>query len=132
MHRPQPRLRPLHLTRLSLFYLAGYLLLAGIGLLAAPDLALRLFFSTGDYGTVFPRAAGLLLLGLSLIVAQLIRHRAEAMYPTTVMVRSLFLIGFGWLYWISRDPFFAIIVGIVALGVLLTSAGLILDWRRRW
>lgn len=122
----------LRLTRLSLFYLAGYLFPAGAGLLGAPDWSLRVFQSTGDYGSVFPRALGLLLLGLGLFTVQLIRHRTEPLYPTTVAVRALFLAGFAWLYWLSLDPFFLIVFAIVAFGVLLTSTCLAIDlWRTR-
>lgn len=128
-HAAPPGLR---WTRLSLFYVAGYLFPTGAGLLGAPDQALQLFRSTGDYGSVFPRALGLLLLGLGLITVQLIRHRSEPLYPTTVAVRGLFLAGFAWLYWMSLDPFFLIIIAIVAFGVLLTSTCLAVDlWRGR-
>ena len=44
-------------TRLSLFYLAGYLIPAGLLLLFAPTFALRLLLSNGEYGDVFPRMA---------------------------------------------------------------------------
>jgi len=40
-------------TRLSLFYLAGYLIPAGLLLLFAPTFALRLLLSNGEYGDVF-------------------------------------------------------------------------------
>jgi hypothetical protein len=119
------------LTRISLFYLAGYLFPAGAGLLGAPDQALQLFQSTGDYGSVFPRALGLLLLGLGLITVQLIRHRTEPLYSTTVAVRGLFLAGFAWLYWMSLDPFFLVVFAVVAFGVLLTSTCLAVDLLRR-
>lgn len=48
----------MHRTRLSLLYLAGYLTFAGLALLLVPTFALRLLFSNGDYGGVFPRLAG--------------------------------------------------------------------------
>ncbi len=68
-------------TRFSLFYLAGYLLPAGIGLLFAPRLTLKLLLSNTDYGDMFPRLAGMFLLGLFIIVVQLIRLRNEIIYP---------------------------------------------------
>src|SRR5258706_309275 len=46
-------------TRFSLFYLAGYLIPAGLLLLLAPTFSTRLLLSNGDYGDVFPRLAGI-------------------------------------------------------------------------
>lgn len=110
-------------TRLSLYYLAGYLLLTGLLLLAAPVTTLKLLLSNGDYGSdVFPRVAGLLLLGIGIIVVQIIRNSAEVLYSTTLMLRSVFLVGFLGFYWYTRDPFFLVVVAVVALGVLMTGA----------
>lgn len=118
-------------TRLSLLYLAGYLLLTGLLLLVAPQATLQLMLSTGDYGSVFPRVAGLLLLGIGLIIVQIIRLRAEMLYLTTLMVRSVFLIGFLGLYLSTRDPLFLVILGVVGLGVTLTGTSYWLDRRER-
>ena len=109
-------------TRLSLIYLAGYLSFAGIALLVAPTFALQLLFSNGHYGEVFPRLAGMLLLGLAALIAQIIRHRLEVLYPTTLLVRVFFLAVLGYLYLLSSDPFFLVVFGIVALGVVLTGS----------
>ncbi|MDP9271728.1 MAG: hypothetical protein M3P14_12300 [Chloroflexota bacterium] len=108
-------------TRLSLFYLATYLTVAGLALLIVPGFALKLLFSNGEYGDVFPRLAGMLLLGLAALVTQIIRHRLEVLYPTTLVVRIFFLAVLAYLYVLSSDPFFVVILGIVALGVLLTG-----------
>lgn len=116
----------MHRTRLSLFYLAGYLLPTGLVFLVAPDLGFKLLFSTGQYGDVIPRMAGGLLLGLGIVVVQIIRHRVEVLYPTTVAVRLMFLAIFGWLYARTGDPFFLAVMGVVGLGVLLTGAALLL------
>ena len=108
-------------TRLSLYYLAGYLTFAGLALLLVPTFALKLLLSNGDYGDVFPRVAGMLLLGLAIIISQIIRHRVEVLYPTTLVVRLFFLVVFAYLYLSSNDPFFLVVFGIVALGVILTG-----------
>ncbi len=108
-------------TRLSLYYLAGYLTFAGLALLLVPTFALQLLLSNGDYGEVFPRVAGMLLLGLAILVTQIIRHRVEVLYPTTLVVRLFFLVVFAYLYLSSNDPFFLVVFGIVALGVVLTG-----------
>jgi hypothetical protein len=108
-------------TRLSLFYLAGYLWFAGLALLLVPTLALQLLFSNGEYGDVLPRLAGMLLLGLAILITQIIRHRVEVLYPTTLVVRVFFLLVLGYLYLSSGDPFFLVVFGIVALGVVFTG-----------
>jgi hypothetical protein len=108
-------------TRLSLFYLAGYLWFAGLALLLVPTFALQLLFSNGEYGDVLPRLAGMLLLGLAILITQIIRHRVEVLYPTTLVVRVFFLLVLGYLYLSSGDPFFLVVFGIVALGVVFTG-----------
>jgi hypothetical protein len=108
-------------TRLSLFYLAGYLTFAGLALLLVPTFALQLLFSNGEYGEVFPRLAGMLLLGLAILVTQIIRHRIEVLYPTTLVVRLFFLVVLASLFLSSGDPFFLVVFGIVVLGVTFTG-----------
>jgi hypothetical protein len=108
-------------TRLSLYYLAGYLTFAGLALLLVPTFALKLLLSNGDYGEVFPRLAGMLLVGLAILVTQIIRHRVEVLYPTTLVVRLFFLVVFAYLYLSSSDPFFLVVFVIVAVGVILTG-----------
>ena len=117
-------------TRLSLFYLAGYLTFAGLALLLFPSFALRLLFSNGHYGEVLPRLAGMLLIGLAILVTQIIRHRVEVLYSTTLAVRLFFLAVFTYLYAISGDPFFLVVFGIVALGVVLTGSSYLRERRK--
>ena len=114
-------------TRLSLIYVVAYLLAAGIFLLIAPRLALKLLFSNADYGVIMPRLNGLLLVGLGMLVAQIVRHRVVALYPTTLAVRVVFCVGFIALYLLSRDPLFLVLLAVVGLGVLATSASYVLD-----
>lgn len=111
----------MHRTRLSLYYLAGYLTFAGLALLLVPTFALQLLFSNGEYGDVFPRLAGMLLLGLAILITQIIRHRIEVLYPTTLVVRVFFLVVLAYLFLSSTDPFFLVVFGIVALGVIFTG-----------
>lgn len=116
-------------TRLSLFYLAGYLTFAGAALLLVPSFALKLLLSNGDYGEVFPRLAGMLLLGLAILVTQIIRHRVEVLYATTLVVRLFFLVVFAYLFLSSDDPFFLVVFGIVLLGVILTGYSYLTEHR---
>jgi hypothetical protein len=111
----------MHRTRLSLFYLAGYLTFAGLALLLVPRFALQLLLSNGDYGEVLPRLAGMLLLGLAILITQIIRHRIEVLYPTTLVVRIFFLVVLAYLFLSSSDPFFLVVFGIVLLGVVFTG-----------
>ncbi len=108
-------------TRLSLWYLTTYLLLGGIGLLVDPDMALKLLFAEGDYGTAMPRLAGMLMIGLGVFVLQIIRHELSVLYPTTLAVRGFFLVSMFAVYLSTSDPLFFALICIVGLGVLLTG-----------
>ncbi len=116
-------------TRLSFFYLVGYLTLGGLGLLFAPALALKLLGATGIYAPVLVRFMGALLLALGILVAQIVRHRVEALYPTTLAVRVVLVATMVALYGASRDPLFLVLTGIVGLGMVLTATGLLADRR---
>jgi hypothetical protein len=116
-------------TRLSLYYLVSYLTVAGLALFLVPSFALDLLLSNGDYGDLFPRLAGMVLIGLAIMVGQIIRRHVEVMYTTTLIVRTFFLIGFVFLFAISGDPFFLVVFGIVAVGVALTTYGYLRDRR---
>jgi hypothetical protein len=119
------------LTRLSLYYLAGYILPAGVMLFLAPDLSLKLLQSNGSYGDIMPRVAGAAFVALGGIVVQIIRHRVEVLYTTTLGLRVFLLSALLWMYARSSDPFFLIVSGIVALGMTLTSTAYLLDSRGR-
>lgn len=114
-------------TRLSFFYLMTYLGLGGLGLLAAPDLALRLLGSTANDSLYLARFIGAFMIALSIIVIQIVRHRVEVMYLTALMARIVLLAAALWLYFESRDLLFLSISGIVGLGMLFTVFGLIAD-----
>ena len=74
-------------TRLSLFYLASYLNLIGFGLLLVPATTLDFLQSSGDYGDIFPRVAGMLMSGLGITVAGLIHADVSELYPATIAIR---------------------------------------------
>jgi len=116
-------------TNLSLIYVATYLWGAGIALLIAPRLALHLLLSTGDYGEILPRLAGLLLIGLGMLVVQIIRYQIADLYSTTIALRVVFCLGFILLYLRSRDPLFLVLLAVVGLGVLATSLCYLRDRR---
>jgi uncharacterized membrane protein YoaK (UPF0700 family) len=116
-------------THLSLYYLAGYLLFAGIALIATGQFAMRLLLSNGEYGDALPRLLGVVLLALGILVAQIVRHRLEVLYSTTLLVRALILAVLAGLFVSTRDPFFLVLIAIVGLGVILTGTSYLLDRR---
>jgi uncharacterized membrane protein YoaK (UPF0700 family) len=116
-------------THLSLYYLAAYLLVAGAALIATGQFAMRMLLSNGEYGDALPRLLGVVLLALGILIAQIIRHRLEVLYPTTLAVRGLILGVLAGLFVATRDPFFLVLILIVGLGVVLTGASYVLDRR---
>jgi len=116
-------------TRLSLYYPATYLTIAGVLLLVAPRLSMRLLFSNGDYGDVFPRVAGMMILGLGLIVIQVVRLQLEQLYSTLWAIRLLFCIGWLGFYFYTRDPYFLVLLVIVGIGFVWTGSSLLRERR---
>lgn len=116
-------------TRLSLYYLAAYLLGAGIALILAPSLALKLLFASGQYGDVLPRLLGVVLLALGIVIVQIIRHRLEVLYPTTLIARTLIVAVLIGLFIYSHDPLFISLLVVVGFGMVLTGSSFLLDRR---
>jgi hypothetical protein len=117
-------------THLSLYYLITYLITAGLGFLLIPQVMLKLLFSNGNYGDMFPRLVGMLILALAILVFQIIRLKIESLYTSTLIVRGMILTCLVSFYLYSRDPFFLIVISIVSVGVLLTGIGYYLDRHR--
>lgn len=118
-------------TRFSLFYLAGYLIPAGLMLLIAPTFSTRPLLSNGEYGNVFPRLAGMLLIGIGVLVVQIIRLHPDMLYTTTLAIRLFFCACFIVFYLMSQDPFFLVLLAIVAFGLILTGTSYLLDKRSK-
>lgn len=116
-------------TRLSFFYLAAYLLGAGIALIVAPSIALKLLFATGHYGDVMPRLLGVVLLALGIIIVQIIRKQVEALYTTTLIVRAFIMVVLLGLLIYSGDPLFISLMVVVGLGMVLTGTSYLSDRR---
>ena len=114
-------------TRLSLTYLATYLLVGGIGLLLAPKIALSLLLATGDYGRVFPQIVGMFMIGLGIVVVQIIRFDVAVLYPTTLAIRAFFLVCLVGLYLATVDPLFLVLIAIVGFGFVLTGWSYLTD-----
>jgi hypothetical protein len=118
-------------TWLSLFYETGYLLVAGVFLLAAPDTAFKLLFSNNSYGDVLPRLLGTVLLSIGVIFVQIVRMHIEKLYTTTIVVRVPLMAINLWLFIYSGNPLFLTLFVIVTLGVVLTVTGYVLDQRSK-
>ena len=118
-------------TKRSLYYVAAYLTATGIGLIFAPGPVLRLLFSNRQYDDVFPRFSGVLMLGLGLLVIQVIRHEAEALYSSTLLIRAIIWVTVLGFYFSTRDPFFLVVLGVVGLGMIVTGTALYSDRRSK-
>lgn len=116
-------------AHLSLFYLAGYAGPSGLSLLFAPQLTTHLLFSNGHYPDVIVRMVGVPLAALGLFVVQVVRLKLTQLHTTTLAARVFIVGSLVGLYLESGDPMFAVLVGIVGFGFLLTLTGVLLDRR---
>jgi len=118
-------------TNLSLYYLAGYLVPAGLLLLFVPEWATKLLLSNRTYDYAPFHLAGVLLLVIGILIVQIIRYRLEQLYATTLVARALISATLLWLFLNTGDPFFGVILLIVLVGVALTGASYYLDRQER-
>jgi uncharacterized protein YjeT (DUF2065 family) len=116
-------------TNLSLYYLAGYLIPAGLLLLFVPEWATKLLLSNHSYDYAPFRLVGVLLFVIGILIVQIIRHRLEMLYTTTLLARALISATLLWLFALTGDPFFAVILVVVLIGVALTGTSYLLDRR---
>lgn len=116
-------------TRLSFFYPLSYLVPASLVLVFAPRFLLS-HFSTGDYSIYPVRLVGAAMLGFTIMVANVVYHRAEALYDAVIYVRLPVVAIVSWLYLDTHDPLFAILVATVVPGVFLSSFARVLDRRQ--
>jgi uncharacterized protein YjeT (DUF2065 family) len=116
-------------TNLSLYYLAGYLIPAGLLLLFVPEFATKLLLSNRTYDYAPFQLVGVLLLVIGILIVQIIRHRLEMLYSTTLVARALISATLLWLFLSTGDPFFGVILVIVLIGVAITGASYLLDRR---
>ena len=99
-------------------YLASYLGAGGMGLLLAPQWALRLLMSTGEYGDVMPRLVGMFMLVLAYLIASFIRRGVYSYYVATIVARTFIVFVLGFLYLTSADRLFLVLEAIVLVGLL--------------
>lgn len=106
------------MRRYTLMYLSTYLTGGGVGLLLAPDTALRLLGSTGAYGDVMPRVSGMFMLALGGLVLQFVLRRDYNYYSYSIWARSFIVIVLTVLFLKTRDPIFIVLNVIVLIGLL--------------
>ena len=68
------------LKRVTLTYLAAYLVFGGVGLAFAPDLALDLLLATEEYDDTMPRLVGMFMIALGGFIGMMVY---AATTPTT-------------------------------------------------
>ena len=114
---------------MSLFYLAGYLFPTGLGLYIAPQFFLKLLLSNQQYSDAFPRFAGILLVGLGIVVTTVIVYGNPIWYRMTLIVRLVLWTGIFGIWLQSRDPVFIVVLCVLGFGILLTGSFYLLDRR---
>jgi len=114
-------------TRLSLYYLATYLLFGGFGFLLTPRLATKLLLSNADFDTMILRVLGMLMMGLGFLIVQVIRLRVSVLYASTLIMLGVFGICLVAFFMMTYNLFFLIMLVIVVIGVALTSWSLFAD-----
>jgi hypothetical protein len=109
-------------TRRSLFYLAGYLILTGLGLLFTPQSFLKLLFANHEYPGPFVQFSGILMVGLSIVVMNIIKYGNRVLYRTTLMARiPMWILTLG-LYFYTKETFFIVVLCVLGLGIVLTGS----------
>ncbi len=111
--------------RACIWYVAGYLVVSGGGLLLAPRAALALMLSDADYGLVMPRWVGMLSVALGTLVAQIVRHRVAVLYPLSFVMPAMMLFGFVGMYLQSANPLFLSVAAVVGAGVVATGTSML-------
>ncbi|MGI9542669.1 MAG: hypothetical protein ACR2MX_05375 [Cyclobacteriaceae bacterium] len=118
-------------TKYSLYYLASYLTMGGLGLVFAPQFFLKLLGSNQDYSTEMPQLAGLLMIALGIFVMRVIQKDLKEIYPATLIARVVICAGLVYLYSNSCNPLFLVLLIIVGLGFVITSVSYFLDSRNQ-
>jgi hypothetical protein len=106
------------MRRLTLIYLASYLLIGGCSLLVAPDLTLGLLLSNGAYGDIMPRMVGLFMSVLGGVIVQFVRAQDYRYYFYPIVARSFIVLVMTFLYFKARNPLFLVLDAIVPFGLL--------------
>ena len=106
------------MKKYTLMYLASYLLVGGVGFAFAPDIALRMFMSSGSYGDIMPKMVGMFMIVLGFLIALIVKREDYYYYLPTIIARTFIVLFMGTLYIRTRDPLFLIINIIVLVGLI--------------
>jgi len=117
-------------TRLSLYYLAGYLFPTGLCLLLAPQWFMKLLFANHEYSDAFPQFSGVLLIGIGVVVVTVILYGNPIFYRMTLIVRIIFWLGTLAIYLRSGENFFLAVLGVLGLGILITGSMYLLERKK--
>ena len=112
--------------RLSMFYLAGYLLPVGLLLMFVPQLTMKLLLTNHTYDDLGLRMGGVFLFAIGMLVVSMIVNHAAKMYSTTLFVRAFIIASLLVLFGIYRDPALLAISAVVIIGWVLTF----ISWRK--
>lgn len=120
------------LKKFGFIYLISYLAFGGTGFALMPEITLRLFQSTGDYGTIIPRVAGMIMMLLSYILFSIFKKGYWPEFSiVTIKARVPAIIFVFYLYFISNyDPLFLVLNGIIIPGVVITLIGYLQDRKK--
>ena len=106
------------MKKITLIYLASYLFIGGIGFAFIPEMILKIFMSTGEYGDIMPRVVGMFMIVIGFLITLFIKNEDYKYYLPTIIARSFIVIFLSALYFISSDPLFIILNIIVLIGLL--------------
>ncbi len=106
------------MKKITLIYVASYLFAGGIGFGFAPDVALKMFMSTGDYGEIMPRMVGMFMIVLGFLIALFVKNHDDKYYLPTIIARTFIVIFLSVLYLKTHDPLFIVVNIIVLIGLI--------------
>jgi uncharacterized protein YjeT (DUF2065 family) len=106
------------MKKITLIYLASYLIIGGIGFGFIPEMVLKIFMSSGTYGDIMPRVVGMFMIVLGFLITLFIKNVDYKYYLPTIIARSFIVIFLGALYFNTDDPLFIILNIIVLIGLL--------------
>ncbi len=104
--------------KLTLTYLTTYLFIGGVGFAFFPAQILKLFLSTGEYGDIMPRVVGMFMCVLGFLIYRILKFEDWKYYVLTIYARSAIVAFLLWIYFISRDPMWLLLEGIVLIGLI--------------
>ncbi|MDN5204141.1 hypothetical protein QQ008_22300 [Fulvivirgaceae bacterium BMA10] len=104
--------------RITFSYLIGYLAIGGLGFMLLPEVTLKLFLSTGDYGDIMPRFVGTFMCIVSFLLYNIYKNEDWKYYPVTIYARTPLVLFMGYIYYVSRDLLFLMLIGIVSVGLI--------------